>query len=421
MVLFLRYSIVCVFVITSVTAFTQSLSGIVQDDDGFPMPGVNVVNLSGMNHAHTAADGKFQLDQVSVGDSLEFSYIGFDNKLYVIKSLNEIVNIEMQIDVITLDEVIISPDLNALNVVSNIDIQLNPVSSSQEVLQAVPGLFIGQHAGGGKAEQIFLRGFDIDHGTDVNITVDGLPVNMVSHAHGQGYADLHFLIPELIDKIDFGKGPYYADQGNFNTAGYVDFKTKDRFKNSLVKVEVGSFNTQRILGVLNILETDNHDFYIAKEYIKSDGPFESPQGFRRSNIAGKYTGKLSADNTVSVSASHFTSTWNASGQIPVRAVNDGSIGRFGAIDDTEGGMTSRTNLLINNKRFIDKDASINTSVFFTNYNFELFSNFTFFLNDPINGDQILQKEERNIVGINSVYTRNVDKDNLDIVYQATMN
>ena len=129
---------------------------------------------------------------------------------------------------ISLDEVVISPKVNALNMISHIDIQINPVNSSQDILRQVPGLFIGQHAGGGKAEQIFLRGFDLDHGTDISITADGLPVNMVSHAHGQGYADLHFVIPETIENIDFGKGPYYADKGNFNTSGYVNFKTKQR-------------------------------------------------------------------------------------------------------------------------------------------------------------------------------------------------
>ena len=110
--------------------------------------------------------------------------------------------------------------------ISDLDIHLRPINNSQEILRSVPGLFIGQHAGGGKAEQLFIRGFDVDHGTDVNISVDGMPVNMVSHAHGQGYADLHFVIPEFIDKVNFDKGPYFAEKGNFTTAGFVDFKTK---------------------------------------------------------------------------------------------------------------------------------------------------------------------------------------------------
>ena len=109
---------------------------------------------------------------------------------------------------------------SALNTLGAVDIMLRPVNTSQDILRIVPGLFIAQHAGGGKAEQIFLRGYDIDHGTDINITVDGMPVNMVSHAHGQGYADLHFLIPETVEKINFDKGPYFTNKGNLATAGF---------------------------------------------------------------------------------------------------------------------------------------------------------------------------------------------------------
>ena len=136
--------------------------------------------------------------------------------------------------------------------ISKLDIKMRDITNSQEVLRLVPGLFIGQHAGGGKAEQIFLRGFDIDHGTDVNIAVDGMPVNMVSHAHGQGYADLHFLIPELIENVSFKKGPYYAEKGNLATAGFVDFSTKNVLPQNMIKVEAGQFNTYRAVGMMNL-------------------------------------------------------------------------------------------------------------------------------------------------------------------------
>jgi outer membrane cobalamin receptor len=137
-------------------------------------------------------------------------------------------SLQIESQVIELNSVTIalSPG-NQHNMVSSLDIKMRDITNSQEVLRFVPGLFIGQHAGGGKAEQIFLRGFDIDHGTDVNISVDGVPVNMVSHAHGQGYADLHFLIPELIGNVSFRKGPYYAEKGNMTTAGFVDFRTRN--------------------------------------------------------------------------------------------------------------------------------------------------------------------------------------------------
>lgn len=132
---------------------------------------------------------------------------------------------------VSLGDVNVVARVNHLSEVSKVDLAVNPVKSSQEVLRAVPGLFIAQHAGGGKAEQMFLRGFDLDHGTDINISVDGMPVNMVSHAHGQGYADLHFLQPEVIEHIDFDKGLYNMTKGDLATAGYVAFKTRDRMPN----------------------------------------------------------------------------------------------------------------------------------------------------------------------------------------------
>ena len=269
----------------------------------------------------------------------------------------------------------------------------------------MPGLFIGQHAGGGKAEQIFLRGFDIDHGTDIAISVDGMPVNMVSHAHGQGYADLHFVIPETVENIDFGKGSYYADQGNFNTAGFVIFNTKDQLDNNLIKLELGQFSTQRILGIYSLMNTKSHNAYIASEYQLSDGPFESPQNFNRLNFLAKYNYNNSNKERIGISLSHFTSSWDASGQIPQRKIDDGTITRFGAIDDTEGGSTSRTNLLLEHTKFLDRNSLIKNKIFYNLYQFELFSNFTFFLNDPINGDQIQQKENRSLIGIQSEYQR----------------
>ena len=162
-------------------------------------------------------------------------------------------------------------------------------------MRKVPGVIIGQHAGGGKAEQIFLRGFDVDHGTDVAIGVDGMPVNMVSHAHGQGYADLHFLIPETVDNINFGKGPYTASVGNFNTAGYLNFKTKKRIEESSVSLEYGQFETLRTVGVFNVLDDDNHSAYVAGSLNLTDGPFESSQNFNRYNVMAKYNYRLPQD------------------------------------------------------------------------------------------------------------------------------
>lgn len=253
-----------------------------------------------------------------------------------------------------------------------------------------------------KQNNFFLRGFDIDHGTDVAISVDGMPVNMVSHAHGQGYSDLHFLIAETVNKIDFGKGSYYANKGDFNTAGYVDFSTKDYIKDSQVSLSIGQFNSLRTLGMFDLLgDSKNENAYMAIEYLENDGPFESPQNFNRLNLFGKYTVISPQNNKLSLTLSHFKSSWDASGQIPQREVDNGNISRFGAIDDTEGGNTQRTNLNIEYSKYINDDTRLKTNMFYTHSAFELYSNFTFFLEDPVNGDQIKQTENRDIFGFNS--------------------
>ncbi len=308
-------------------------------------------------------------------------------------------------------KIIASSSKGIFKTISDMDIHLRPINNSQEVLCMVPGLFIGQHAGGGKAEQIFLRGFDIDHGTDINISVDGMPVNMVSHAHGQGYADLHFLIPELIDQVNFSKGPYDAAKGNFTTAGFVAFKTKDYLENNFVKMEAGQFNTYRTIAGFNLLkptgERRTQSLYVAAEGSYTKGYFESPQNFSRYNAQVKYHGSINSSNTVTAMLTAFKSKWNASGQIPERAIKDGTVGFYGAIDDTEGGNTSRYNASLLVQSRLRNGATMSNQLFYNKYDFELYSNFTFFKENPITGDQIRQKENRNILGYNGSYKKDV--------------
>lgn len=381
--------------------FGQTLRGKIFDETQTPIPGAYVIHLQSDHHAHTNELGYFILNEAGLGDTLQIMHLGFQTIKVVVQDLDNPMEIKMEPAIFLLDNIVVGQNVKATNLLSDIDLRTNPVSSSQEVLRKVPGLFIGQHAGGGKAEQIFLRGFDIDHGTDINISVDGLPVNMVSHAHGQGYADLHFLIPETVDFIDFGKGPYYADKGNFTTAGYVNLKTKDRLENSLIDIEYGRFNTMRVLGMWDLLNTENRSAYVSAEYLLTDGPFESSQNFNRTNIFAKYTSTLPTNDKITFIASHFKSKWDASGQIPVRAVESGQISRFGAIDDTEGGSTGRSNIAFFYNKFVDEKTFVKNSLYYSAYDFELYSNFTFFLNDPINGDQIRQKEKRQIIGLES--------------------
>jgi outer membrane receptor protein involved in Fe transport len=312
-------------------------------------------------------------------------------------------------DTVELKAVTVSANTgNPYQAISKIDMKMRSINNSQEILPAIPGLFIGQHAGGGKAEQIFLRGFDLDHGTDINISVDGMPVNMVSHAHGQGYADLHFVIPELIEQVNFKKGPYYADKGNLATTGYADLRTRDTLSSGMLKLEAGLFNTFRGVGMMNLLNENSRkkeqSAYIAAEYMYTDGYFESPQHFNRLNLFSKYRGKLSNNTTLSVSASAFDSRWNASGQIPERAVNSGLISYFGAIDPNEGGKTSRYNLNVQSLTQLKNNATWKNQLYYTRYAFELYSNFTFYDKDSVNGDQIRQKEKRDMMGYTGSYT-----------------
>lgn len=386
-------------------SLSAQVRGEVKDNNGNPAIGAFIFKLGTQIHTHSDENGKFAIAGVNQGDTLQVSLLGYEPERFIVNDLDDYYKISLEVAPYDLGQVTVKRGRRDVNIISQIDLALTPVQSSQEILRKVPGLFIGQHAGGGKAEQIFLRGFDIDHGTDIALSVDGMPVNMVSHAHGQGYADLHFIIPETINKIDFGKGPYYAEQGNFATAGYVGFQTKDRLDRSTVGLDVGQFNTVRMMGMFNLLDTANQHAYLATEYLLSDGPFESSQNFSRANVMGKYTSFLDDGTKFSVLASHFTSTWDASGQIPQRAVDAGLITRFGAIDDTEGGSTSRTNVAFNLTHPLKDGGYLRSNAFWSHYDFELFSNFTFFLEDPENGDQIRQAENRNMFGLQTSYNK----------------
>ena len=398
---------------------SQTLSGLIVATENNGIEKVQLVNLRTKLSAYTNEFGNFTIENCAINDSIQCSKIGFQDFVFIITDFSNR-TYKMKIVPFQLDQVVVNNSFITTNIISQIDIKTFPVISSQELLRKVPGLFIGQHAGGGKAEQIFLRGFDIDHGTDIAIDVDGLPVNMVSHAHGQGYSDLHFLIPETVQKIDFDKGAYLASKGNFATAGQVSFQTKKVLDSDLISAEIGQFNTKRLLGLFTVLNKPNQNAYIATEYQKSDGPFESPQNFKRINLFSKYNLEFANQSELSLTASYFKSNWNASGQIPNRAVDSGLISRFGAIDDTEGGTTSRTNVMLKYRKFFEDNWESATSFYISHYQFNLFSNFTFFLNDPINGDQINQKEERNSVGFESQIRKKSAYRGLNITTNAAL-
>ena len=233
------------FITTQAFAHLGSISGTIYDEKtNLPIQGVSV-QLTGLNKAILTNElGQFRFEDLMAAPyKIEFSHLGF--KAQVVTAVvkddeNTFLKVSLGYKSVELSEIVVpSQRPHDQQLISSLDIKLRPINNSQEVLRMVPGLFIGQHAGGGKAEQIFLRGYDLDHGTDIRLTVDGMPVNMVSHAHGQGYADLHFVIPELIQGVDFKKGSYNAEKGNLATAGWVDFRTKNALDHSFLKVEGG--------------------------------------------------------------------------------------------------------------------------------------------------------------------------------------
>lgn len=302
--------------------------------------------------------------------------------------------------------------LTSTQILSALDLNAHPAKSAQDLLRLVPGLFISQHQGGGKAEQIFLRGFDCDHGTDINISVDDMPVNLPAHAHGQGYADLHFLIPEIISNYNWGKGPYYASKGDFTTAGFVNYNTKDFLDQNFVKAEAGRFTTGRLVAGINLLNNKAREkgrsFYIAGEGNYSNGgPFtQVPEHFQRYNFFTKLVTPLGEKNILSIELSTLWSKWRSSGEVPERAASEGYMnGRWGAIDSFQTGYTTRTNFILKLKSRLNNNLTWTNQAFCSNYLLNLYTNFTFYYYFPKEGDEFRQYENRNLFGYHSTLSQ----------------
>ncbi len=398
-----RYIILCVLLLSGFFCQAQkTIKGKVVDAiSRQPLESVSITDVS-VQTVKTTTDqnGNFILKS---GTELQFSAVGYKILTSTVAA-NSSNTIALQPEPVSLKNIVLESNAaTKFSTISKIDLDLKPVKNTQELLRLVPGLFIAQHAGGGKAEQIFLRGFDVDHGTDVKVSFDGMPVNMVSHAHGQGYADAHFIIPETINNIDFGAGPYYTQHGDFNTAGYVSFASFKNISNSRIQLEGGRFNSLRTLAMLDLIKKnkDKQSAYVAADFNYTDGPTIAKQNFKRFNLFGKYNLSITDNTKLTASVSTFTSKWNASGQVPDHAVNDGTINRFGSIDPTEGGNTERHNANLVITHQFKNGANWENQSFYSRYKFNLYSNFTFFLNDPVNGDEIQQAESRNIFGYGS--------------------
>jgi hypothetical protein len=388
----------------------QTIEGIVVDSSTYlPIEGATVTLMPSQISTITNANGRFIFKHnISNSTSITISDIGYEEHWVDIVDVQKSKRIAIaQRQVILQDVTVLANAGDQYKPISRTDIAMRGVNNSQEVLRIIPGIVIGQHQGGGKAEQIFLRGFDADHGTDFRMDVDGLPINMVSHAHGQGFADSHFIIPETIESIDFKKGPYTASKGDFATTGFVDYNTLNALTTNTIKVEGGMFDTYCLLGMFNLLnekaKVKEQSWYVASEYRYSNAYFDYPQHFNRFNLFTKYNGKISTHSYLTASATTFWSKWDASGQIPERAVKEDIIGYYGAIDPNEGGLTYRTNTNVALTTALNSSAVIKNQLYYSHSHFDLHTNFTFYLADTVNGDEIRQKEDRDLAGYNGSY------------------
>ena len=280
------------------------------------------------------------------------------------------------------DEIVVTASRQPLTAASSKEINmrdflLRPHSTTQEIMNNVPGLLVVQHQGGGKAFQYFMRGFDNDHGTDFLLLTDGMPVNLVSQAHGQGWADSNYLIPETVEGIRLFKGPYFAEFGDFAVAGALAFKTKDEFEENFILAQGGSFDTARgVFGASDDLGWGK--ILVSGEGYYTNAWFDSPQNFWRTSGLVKLTIEPGIGHQISLSGQVYAADWDATGQIPQRAIDDGEVGRFGSLDPTEGGRTNREILNLQYTYTPNEADSFHAQVWGQHYAMDLWSNFTFF-------------------------------------------
>jgi hypothetical protein len=270
--------------------------------------------------------------------------------------------------------------------VSFAEFQDRPLLRPGELVEVVPGLAVTQHSGTGKANQYFLRGFNLDHGTDFSVSFDGVPLNLPTHGHGQGYLDLNAITPEFIEVVSFRKGPYFADVGDFSSAGTAALESFAAPRSTFAEFTAGKDNFYRVLGMAEMGDAS----YIGGELTFSDGPWVNPESLQKINVLGRFA----LGGNWSLTALAYSAQWDSTDQIPVRAIDEGLIPRLGTIDPTDGGETSRTIVALRNQNMNGWDAV----AYVQRYELNLWSNFTYFLDDPVNGDQFEQADERWIFG-----------------------
>jgi hypothetical protein len=402
-------------------AQTTSIAGVVRDETGGSLPGTTVelkVGPSDARQVVTDTKGNYRFDRVAAGYvRLSFSLIHFGTAYRDVVvpatgsvTLDVVLHLSLNADVTVTGKTTFTNLADADDPARNLvgialsasqgattarQLESRPIARAGEVLETVPGVVISQHSGEGKANQYYLRGFNLDHGTDFAVTVAGMPVNLPTHGHGHGYSDLNFLIPELVSGVQFSKGPYFAEQGDFATAGAATINYVNRLSRPLVRVGGGDQGFARAVAAGSTLLGRGH-LLGAFEVLHNDGPWDLPEGYRKFNGLFRYS-QGDAVNGFSITAMGYHGAWSSTDQIPSRAVNSGAIGRFGVLDPTDGGDTYRYSGSVEWQRTHGSGAT-KAVAYGIGYDLDLFSNFTFLLDDPIDGDQFQQADHRFVTG-----------------------
>jgi outer membrane receptor protein involved in Fe transport len=295
-----------------------------------------------------------------------------------------------------------SSDAASQGVINRDLLKSRPALRPGEVLEFVPGVIVTQHSGDGKANQYFLRGFNLDHGTDFATRINGMPVNMPSHGHGQGYTDLNFLMPELVQRIEYRKGPYFAGNGDFSSAGSADIVYLKQLDAPFAQLTLGEGNFQRAVGGASFTVAPEITLLGAVEVQRNDGPWTIDENLKKENAVFTLAGGTAARGW-SASAMAYRSRWTATDQVPQRAIDSGLIGRFDSLDPTTGGNTSRGS--VSGEWHNDSAwGRSKVSAYAIRYRLDLNSNFTYVLERPAGGDQFKQRDERNIFGVDASQT-----------------
>jgi outer membrane receptor protein involved in Fe transport len=281
------------------------------------------------------------------------------------------------------------------------ELNARPAARPGDLLEATPGLIVTQHSGEGKANQYFLRGYNLDHGTDMAISIDDVPVNMRTHAHGQGYADINWLMPETVNTLDIRKGPYFADEGDFGSAGNLHIGLIDSVPKAIAQLTAGSFGYRRIFG-MESGKAGEGTLLVAGEAGTYDGPWVNPDDMRKLNGLVRYSQGTALDG-FTITGMAYSNRWNSTDQVPQRAIDAGLIGRFGAEDPSDGGNTNRFALSAR-VAGTDDAGSWKANAYAVKSELDLFNDFTYFLNNPTLGDQFHQHDDRVMVGANASRT-----------------